>query len=94
MVERRLILLGHGSSVQSRTSLSFPTQFDPPYRGSGLLQTLDQSAVPLPQVTEHVMLWLQSDQPPLTRKEGFQLFSHQEAVPWEGGVGNPNTHLN
>lgn len=46
-------LLGHGSSLQERTSCPTPLQFRPPNRGGGLVQVRNRLCVPPAHVTLH-----------------------------------------
>ena len=63
------VLLGHGSSLQERTSLLTPVHSWPPYRGGGLVQVRDRLCVPPPHVTLHSCQSSQAVQFPSTVKE-------------------------
>ena len=57
---------GHGLSIQSCDSDEFPVQFDPPFTGSGELQSLVRVCAPFPHVTLHAACALQFDHAPST----------------------------
>ena len=60
------ILLGQLDVEHILSSVLFPTQFSPALTGAGFVHDLARFCTPPPQVTEHALHVLQSDQFPST----------------------------
>lgn len=85
--------LEHGSELQERNFILRPTQYFPPFLGTGRLHSRTAILIPPPQVLEHVPKGLQTPQAPSTGTYSCSLWMHRPCLQcFPGAQSVPSAH--